>query len=1365
MPSNIVFMPKILSVLIFILSVSFNGLFSQPSYYGHNSLDTENGLTNNSVNYILQDSKGYMWFSTYYGLNRYNGYDITSFYSISDQEETLSSNFINNLLEDNDGNIWVGTAVGLNKFSKDTEKFKRYMVEADKPASLANNQIGDLLMDSRGHMWVGTMGGGLHFYHEQIDGFTCFSQPDSLGTYINTISAITEGYNGELWVGTFGNGLSMFNPKEHFFINFEFPTMQINALLDDGNGNIWIATDNMGLYRFDKEMKVYERFIAKGQSSNISLNIILSLTLNKDGSILAAVDGGGIINIDPIKKVIIPNNESNHAFSQLDTKAVYSIYIDSNGLYWVGTIGKGVRIINMERNRFHHYTHQSYKPESLSDNTIIALLQDSKDRIWVGTDGGGLNLFNTEKEIFKSFNKLSSSLKSNVIKKIFEDDEQQIWLGSYGGGLAYLNEKTDELVAYSPKSEINNESLSISVWSIAQQKSRKLWIGTLGNGLFEFDTKTKAFTSLKDIYPELHEVMNDYILSLFVDSNNNLWIGTSNGIYVWLTNEKKHTCYLFDKINDSGVGKNAIISIFESSDGNIWIGSNGGGIIIIDPKSGKTTDLTVNDGLAQEQVYDIKQTKDGAMWLATHGGISKYEAETGRFQNYDSRDGLLGSTFNTLLYTSGNKLLVGGVKGLNLFDPNVIKVNSTVPRVLLAELYINNTPVKAGEPNSPLKKDIANTQEIVLRHDQTNIGIEYVAINYFISEKNSYSYMLENSSEDWSIASPNRLVKYNNLKPGEYIFKVKAANNDGVWSNSETTLKITVLAPWWKRWYAYLAYFLVIGGVMYAYIRYTILWIDLRRRLEFEVMEREKIKELNQMRLQFFTNISHEFRTPLTLITGPLESLHKRLKLKDEEENLFKIVHKNTSLLLRLINQVLDFRKVETGSMELNASNGDIVSYIKSCGEAFRYMAEERSMNFIIESNVKQLNIQFDQDIIEKIIYNLLSNAFKYGKENGKVRLTIHLTSEQTIEQQNLLIKVSDDGPGIDSENPQDVFKQYKQFNHRYKHISGTGIGLTLTKSLVKLHGGNITVDSKKDNGTTFTFTIPLIKNSTIEPGFTTSRTEISIAKPVLPTHKTEQQSTGHHKNKLMVVDDNTEITDFLSSVLNDNYLVSKANNGQDAFDLLQKRSFDLIVTDVMMPVMDGIELCNKVKSDLQTSHIPVIMLSAKTSIENRIEGLNTGADAYLPKPFNPDLLLAYIENLLKNREKLKEVFSGNSIVSPSEITTTPVDESFITKALEVVKLNMEDETFSVEELGSELNMSRSNLHRKIKALTGKSTTDFIRTIRLKEAAKKLISSNDQISEIAYKVGFNSSSYFIKSFKKEFKMSPGQYKQAHKRWN
>ncbi|MBR8534878.1 response regulator [Carboxylicivirga sediminis] len=1352
----------ILGTILFVLLFSIKAQYSQ---YGFNGLDTENGLSNNSVNGILQDSRGYMWFSTYYGLNRYNGYDIKTYFSTTDKETSLTSNFITQLLEDNDGNIWVGTKFGLNKYDKDTESFTRYWADDEQPAALTNNQIGALLLDSRGQMWVGTMGGGLHYYHKQIDGFSCFSQNDTIDTYINTISAITEGYNGELWIGTYGNGLSMFNPKEHFFINFEFPTMQINSLLDDGNGSIWIATDNMGLYRFDKEMKVYERFDMKGSKVKTNLNIILSLTLDKDGTILAAVDGGGIISIDPIHKEVINNRNQNSAFEQLDTKAVFSVYIDSNGLYWVGTIGKGVRIINMDRNRFQHFTHQALNPQSISDNTILSLLEDSKGRIWVGTDGGGLNLFDVTKETFRSYNQLSSNLKSNVIKRIYEDDKQNIWLGTYGSGLAHLNETTNELITYNPSNIIDNEAISISVWSITQQKKDKLWIGTLGNGLYEFDINQKTFIHLKDVYPELNEVMNDYILSLFVDSQKNLWIGTSNGIYVWLNNEKKYIRYLFDRINDSGVGKNAILSIKETSDGQIWIGSNGGGIFKIDPDNGDIANLTINDGLAQEQVYDILEVDSQNIWFATHGGLTKYEIETGRFQNYDTRDGLLGSTFNSLLYSNNGKLMVGGVKGLNVFDPNVIKVNDNVPKVLLAELYINNTPVKAGEEDSPLSHNIADTKEIVLNHNQTNIGIEFVAINYFISEKNSYSYVLENTSEEWSKASSNRLVKYNNLKPGDYTFKVKAANNDGVWSNSETSLKIKVLAPWWKRWYAYVAYFLIIGGVMYAYIRYTVLWIDLRRKLEFEVMEREKIKELNQMRLQFFTNISHEFRTPLTLISGPLETLKSKLSLNSDDEKLFSIAHKNTNLLLRLINQVMDFRKVETGSMALNIKTGDIIACIKEYGESFRYMAAERNMSFSIQSNIDELNIQFDEDIIEKVVYNLLSNAFKYGKEQGHVSLNMQLTQNAVIEHQQLLIKVNDDGIGIDSDTPEEVFKQYKRFKHENKAVAGTGIGLALTKSLVQLHGGTISVDSAKNKGTTFTVALPVV-NTGIQQhtDLPVNETFIEKAEPTT-VKKATQDNEDKQKYQLLIVDDNQQVVDFLTSVLQERYRVKSANNGQQAFDLLKKRTFDLVISDVMMPVMDGIELCMQIKSDLQTSHIPVILLTAKTSVENKIEGLNTGADAYVPKPFNPELLKAYIDNLLKSREKLKEIFTGNAIILPSEITSTSVDETFITKAIDIVKANMEDESFGVEELGNELAMSRSNLHRKIKALTGKSTTDFIRTIRLKEAAAKLISSDDQISEIAYKVGFNSSSYFIKSFKKEFSMSPGQYKQAHQRWN
>ncbi|WP_430814889.1 hybrid sensor histidine kinase/response regulator transcription factor [Carboxylicivirga sp. RSCT41] len=1357
-------MHRYLSFLSVFLLFFANAAQTQNSQFDFNGLDTENGLSNNSVNCIIQDSRGYMWFSTYYGLNRYNGYEIKTFYSTSDKEETLSSNFITQLIEDHKGNIWVGTKFGLNKFDKDTERFKRYWADENSPAALTNNQIGALMMDSRGNMWIGTMGGGLHYYHEQIDGFSCFAQSEPPGTFTNTISAITEGYNGELWVGTYGNGLSMFNPQEHFFINFDFPTMQINDLLDDGNGSIWIATDNMGLYRFDKEMKVYERFDMAGSNIKTNLNIILSLTLNKDGSILAAVDGGGVVNIDPVKKLVINDKEQNQAFANLDTKAVFSVYIDSNGLYWIGTIGKGLRIINTERNRFSHYTHQLHDPNSLSDNSILSLLEDSKKRIWVGTDGGGLNLFDHDKGVFKSYNHLRSNLKSNVIKRIIEDNNQNIWLGTYGGGLAWLNEETSELLSYIPENHLETENTSLSVWSLCQQENDRLWVGTLGNGLYEFNTQTKGFTHLSEIYPQLNEVMNDYILSLFVDSQKNLWIGTSNGIYVWLYNEKKYIRYLFDHVNDSGVGKNAILCIYESKDGNIWIGSNGGGIFSLNPENGDIKNLTTSNGLVQEQVYDVVEAQDNTLWFATHGGISKYEINTGRFQNYDGRDGLLGSTFNALLYSQTNKLIVGGVKGLNLFDPNVIKVNDNVPKVLLAELYINNTPVKAGDKDSPLTENIADAREIVLQHDQANIGIEFVAINYFISEKNSYSYVLDNSSEQWSTPSSNRLVKYNNLKPGDYTFRVKAANNDGVWSTTETTINIKVLAPWWKRWYAYLAYFLIIASAMYAYIRYTVLWIDLRRKLEFEVMEREKIKELNQMRLQFFTNISHEFRTPLTLISGPLESLKKQPHLDTENQKLFDIAHKNTNLLLRLINQVMDFRKVETGSLTLNASNADIVAYIIECGEAFEHMAAERNVTFNIDSNIDHLNIQFDKDIIEKVIYNLLSNAFKYGKENGSVALAILLSDEQILERQKLIIQVKDDGDGIDSENPNEVFKQYKRFRQSEQHIPGTGIGLALTKSLVELHGGTISVESAKGIGSTFTVAIPVINN--IAENSESKKQESFVVKANTQVEeKVRLLKDSSKKYSLMLVDDNPQVIDYLNSVLQDQYMITSASNGQEAYDALLKRSYDLLITDVMMPVMNGIELCDQLKNNIHTSHIPVIMLTAKSSVENKIEGLKTGADAYLPKPFNPDLLTAYIENLLKSREKLKEVFTGNALIQPSEVTSTSVDEQFIQKALDVVRANMEDEAFGVEEFGRELAMSRSNLHRKIKALTNKSTTDFIRTIRLKEAAARLISSDDQISEIAYKVGFNSSSYFIKSFKKEFKMSPGQYKQAHKRWN
>jgi len=1357
------------NLFFFLLFFLAHPLLSQKITFRYNELAVEDGMSNNSVSSILQDSKGFMWFGTYYGLNRYNGYEFENFYSDINNPHSLSSNFVTALLEDKNGDLWVGTKMGLNRFDKDSEMFSPFVVNLDEPASLTNNQIGALLSDSRGNLWIGTMGGGLHLYHENVQGFSCYAQTNNKAININQISALTEGYEGGIWVGTYGNGLSFFNPREPFFINYDYPTMQINDLLDDGNGSIWIATANMGMYRFDKEMKVYEKLHLHPDRADDTMNIIMSLSLDKMGNILASVDGGGVVIIDPNQRQEILPDEEHDAFDDLDTRAVYRVYIDSNGLYWICTIGKGIRVLNMDRNRFYYYVHSEDDNTTISDNAVISMLQDSQQRIWVGTDGGGINLFDPETGEFKNFGRLGGQ-SNKVIKRIFEDDKQQLYLGTYGGGLVLFDPARERFESYNPIGYVNDEQQQLSVWSIVQQEAGKLWVGSLGNGLYEFDTANKTFTPLSEIFPDLANLMNGYILSLHVDGNNNLWIGTSNAAYVWFAGSDRFARYFYDEFNNSGVGANAIISIFEDNEKHMWFGSNGGGLSMLDPETGEFIQLTEKEGLAQDQVYKVIQDYSGHLWFATHGGISKYDFDTGRFQNYDSRDGLSGSAFSSVLLSDRGQIFVGGVKGLNVFNPSVIKTNSNIPRVIISGLSINNLPVYADRDQSPLTENITETEEVVLQYNQNNIGLEFVAINYFISEKNSYSYILQNSSENWSQPVTNRSVKYNNLKPGSYEFKVKAANNDGYWSK-ERELKIRIKAPWWKTWYAFVSYFLLLAGIIYAYIRYSLMWMDLRRKLEFEVMERDKIKELNQMRLQFFTNISHEFRTPLTLILGPLDSLKKNLQLEGDNQSLFDVVHKNANILLRLINQLLDFRKVQTGSMELAVKAADIVAFSEKCALGFNYLSHEKGISFKIKKETGSLFTQFDQDVLEKVIYNLLANAFKYGHTNGHVDLVLSLSECETrgVTKPCFLLKVIDDGPGIPSDNPQDVFIRYKQFKHiTTSHQPGTGIGLALTKSLVELHGGKITVESEKDKGSTFCVYLPIeevrLNPDSSETYMADEVEENTFLHPEIIKDRPKPDSDVKKKYRLLVVDDNEEVVAYLESLLGSVYFIDKAYDGEQAMEVALRRTFDLVITDVMMPKKDGIELCHDLKNNLQTSHVPVIILSARSSVESRIEGLKTGADAYVPKPFNPELLEAYIENLLQSREKLKEIFVGNSVVLPSDITSTSVDEKFVSKAMDVVKANMADESFSVEDLGQELHMSRSNLHRKIKALTGKSTTEFIRTIRLKEAAGILVSTDDQVSEIAYKVGFNSSSYFIKSFKKEFNMSPGQYKQLQQKW-
>ncbi|TAJ12725.1 response regulator [Marinilabiliaceae bacterium JC017] len=1354
--------------------ISFH-VFTQRVNYRYGELSIEDGLSNNSISSILQDSWGFIWFGSYYGLNRYNGYEFETFYSDTNDSTTLSNSYVTSMLEDKEGDLWIGTKRGLSRFDKDTEMFTQYLCNEHTNDCLQNNHIGDVFSDSRGRIWVGTMGGGLHLFNEYQRNFTCFQQNDSIHHSINWISSIQEGYEGGLWIGTYGNGLSLFNREESFFFNYDFPGMEVNDLLDDGLGTIWVATNNMGLYRFDKEMKVYQRFNLQSDNTEFSHKIIMSLERNKDGNILVASDGGGILIVDPLHNEQLFLDEKKDAFADLDTKAIYKVFIDSNGLYWLGTIGKGVRILNMDRNRFYYYTHSKEDPHSLSDDAVISLLQDTKDRIWVGTDGGGLNLFDKSTgrfQVFKCKANSIKSLKSNVIKCLHEDRKGDLWIGTYGGGLNHFNPEKGMFEYFMPQGSKLVESLS--VWSLAENNEKSLWVGTLGNGLFAFDQVKRKFIPLSKINPDLDKVMNPYILSLLKDEKGNLWIGTSNGVYVWFSDSEQFKHYLYDDTNESGVGNNTVISIYQDREGDMWFGTNGGGVARLIPETGKITLLTQKDGLAQERVFRIVEDKKGILWMATQGGVSQYNKKTGRFQNYDSRDGLSGNAFSTALYLKDGEIIAGGVKGLNIFDPAVIKINNNVPRVMVTKLFVNNVVVGVGEKESPLTKHISETNKIVLPYDQNNVGFEFIAINYFISEKNTYSYRFDGISDSWSTPVSGRIVKYNNLNPGMYVFKVKAANNDGVWSNKETEIMVEVKSPWWKTWWAITGYFVVFGLLIFAYLRYTLLWIDIKRRLEFEIMEREKIKELNHMRLQFFTNISHEFRTPLTLIIGPLENLMKKYTFTDESGEVLKVVHRNANVLYRLINQLLDFRKVETGSMELNVKEGNVIAFLSQAAEGFRYMAREKDIYYVINQEINSCIISFDADIVEKVVYNLLSNAFKYTNKHGEVRLNLGV-GERELDADSkkwFKIEVVDTGVGIPEDQLQDVFIRYKQFKHSDNHQPGTGIGLALTKRLVDLHGGHIEVQSEVDKGSVFTVYLPgdgviidMMADGEDIGAFPAEVNEYPSEIIDLDDVGNKQEKVSSFRNhKILVVDDNEEVVNYLERILRDKYKVVTAFDGQDAWEKAVDDSFDLIVADVMMPRMDGIELCDQLKSNIQTSHIPVIILSARSSVENRIEGIKTGADAYIAKPFNADLLDAYIENLLNSRDKLKDAFSSKQFIEPSDITSTNIDEQFITKALSVVKENMDNENFGVEDLGQALGMSRSNLHRKLKAMTGKSTTDFIRTIRLKEAATLLLSSDLQISEIAYQVGFNSSSYFIKSFKKEFSMSPGQYKVSRQKW-
>ncbi|MFW5820694.1 MAG: hybrid sensor histidine kinase/response regulator transcription factor, partial [Bacteroidota bacterium] len=1268
----------------------------------------------------------------------------------------------------------MATNEGLCIYDRESDNFKNFEDQYGK--SLSNSIVTTIIEDKEENFWIGTFNGGLNYYNEKKDSFYIIQNDHNSNRLTsNTIRTICEDDEGLLWIGT-RNGLNKYDPHEN----------------------------NMEFYYFHPEE------VTGG-------NDIRYIYADESERLLLATNGGGLIKF--IKKTgdFQINNEDSDEAGTLKSNTVRSIIRDNSGTLWIGTLN-GLFLYDEKDNLFHHYKHNPDDPGTLNTHSVRAIFQDRDGNIWLGLYYGGINFYNQKNSQFQNFTERgpnNSGLSSNIISSFVEDKNGNLWIGTEGGGLNYFNRKTGQFKHYLNQSDKKSISSNF-IKSLAIDKNGKLWIGTIEAGLDYFDPVTSTFQNYRNDPSDFHSLSNNYIRSIYIDSKENIWVGTNgNGLNKFNARNNKFERLPYDNGENTIHGSN-INSIIEDSSGlliigtnkglniynpetyqnrfinsidkgnplseiwcfyidkenNLWIGTNENGLVYYNRQDEIFRSFTQEDALLNNVVYGIIPDNNGYLWVSTNRGLSRFDIEDHSVKNFESHSGLLSNQFNYNSYykTRDGELLFGGNRGFTLFHPDEIHSNTIMPPAVITGFKLFNKPVDLKDKDSPLNSNIIIAEEVTLNHKQTVFSIEFASLSYIAPENNQYEYTLEGFLDAWIYLGNNRSVTFTNLDPGKYIFKLRASNNDGMWNEAGTSLAINVLPPWWKTGWAFSAYSLFFLGLFLIAVKAYKIRVDERNKLKYERLEKQRIIELNQMKLRFFTNISHEFRTPLSLIIGPVEELVE--KFRNSQDGISKklsVIQKNSITLHHLIEQLMTFRKIEAGALKLKIQKLELVSYLSHINDSFLDLAGKKNIKFRFSHEISPLPIWIDPDMMEKVFINILSNAFHHTPKNGEVEISAFQNTHTGVVE----IKISDTGPGIPEDKLEKIFERFYQIdNPQADPHHGTGIGLSFARDIINLHAGSISAKNLKGKGVCFIIRIKagkehLKEHILIESGDLLKEEEKKIittdnSKGMLLTEEVNEDINNTKKDlskkyKILVVEDNESLNNYLSDTLSEEYQVCNAFNGKQGLTQARVHNPDLIIMDVMMPELGGIELTNMLKTDFETCHIPIIMLTAKSSLNDEIEGFEKGADAYISKPFSMKLLKTQISSLLQNRENLRKVFNLNLKLNPTEVNIQSMDDKFIKHAMKIVEDNIAEEKLNVQLLAEELGMSRMQLNRKMKGLLNQSPSDFIRIVRLKRASQLMTDGKLNVSEVIYHVGINSRTYFTKAFKDQFGMSPKEY--------
>ena len=1365
-------MKKHITSIFFLCLLSVSQLIAQS--HSIKRLGIEQGLSNNYVISIAQDKQGFLWFATEEGLNKFDGTRFMTYYKndLSQSSQGITGNELNRVYADNKRPIiWIATQRdGLNAYNYNKQVFTAYSHNPDDPHSLITNDVTDIAPSAQHEdgLWISTYYRGIEYLDINSGQFTHYNKNTVPALSCEQTWTVLDGGDGNLYIGHVGHGFSILSLKDKSVKNFQnhsddpksLPGNDVRCLTKDTNGNIWLGTDK-GLALFNATDQSFITFKNNKNDKYAALcNRILAIKQLNDGKLWIASELNGITILDLKQSMFLSPEQISLEYIQegddsrsLSNASARCIFQDSFDNIWIGTWGGGINFISRKPPLF---TTLSYSPipnneNSLNNKVASSLCTDRQGRIWIGTDGGGINVFEGDKRI-AIYKKETGDIPSNFILTSLQDSKGNLWFGSFQGGISYYDTRNKRFRSISLMGQYNQD-----VRTIYEDTQHNIWVGYSGGIIVLNPLNMEIIRHYNTENSELH---SDFVRSIAQDEKGRFWIGTfGDGLGVYTPDLQQIKTF----VQREGFCSNTVNQIIQDKHKRMWIGTGEG--LVCFPSTNVLTYKTYQrkDGLTNTNICAITEDKKGNIWFSNNKGVSCYVTAKDCFYHYGHSDDVPAGSFSSGCVTQNKNgwIYFGSINGVCCFNPDITMNEQPTPVAVITEMKILGR--LSNLENNDMIINLSKGQNVELSHAQNSFGLTFNVQNYSLVNQVEYVYMLKGLENSWYTVNENNSVTFRNIPPGKYEFLIKARVHNQEWPEEATSLTIRVNPPLWLTWWAKLIYILVSISIIYLILHAYKKKLDLESLYILEKKNHEQEQELNQERLRFYTNITHELRTPLTLILGPLEDMQKETSLPAKQAQKLSVIHQSALRLLNLINQILEFRKTETQNKKLCVSKGNIAPLIYEIGLKYKELNQKTKIDFQIQIEKEEMFLFFDKEIITIVLDNLISNAIKYT-EQGRVTLSLYQTMRNEVAYTE--IKVSDTGYGISAEALPHIFDRYYQESGKHQ-ASGTGIGLALVKNLVTLHEGEIRAESIQNEGSTFYISLltdniypnALHADST-EPIQEDTNQETSLEYP-------QETTLDTGKPILLIVEDNEEIQKYIAESFADSFEVLTAYNGEEGKQQALSRIPDIVVSDIMMPVMDGITLCRQLKEDVRTSHIPVILLTAKDSLQDKEEGYEVGADSYLTKPFSASLLRSRINNLLESRKKLIAQFQTQSVpgnqadLKEKRIVIaealSKLDNEFIEKITLLIEENLSSEKIDITYLSDKMCMSGSTLYRKMKALTGLSTNEYIRKVKMQNAERLLLEGKFNISEIAYKVGMNSTGYFRQCFKEEFGVSPSDY--------